>query len=183
MAGFMAQSAARRRPGHVAMLMPWFDTLLNLHQPRHVRMQRAEVFVVAGRRKSEGEAAVGVQRLGPVLACRDHRMRNVVMVGPGHGVANLDRHFGRSEGEVVDGDLDGLCAERRGVEHKHEQGGREGGADAPAQRYELCHCVGPQPCSGVSMIASRSAPTLKSMLAMPSRLRSLVSSTFIGPGE
>ena len=41
----------------------------------------------------------------------------------------------------------------------------------------------PQPCSGVSMMASRCSPCLKLTLAMPSTLRSLSSATFIGPGE
>ena len=40
-----------------------------------------------------------------------------------------------------------------------------------------------QPCSGVSMIASRCSFCLNVTLAMPSMVRSLSSGTFIGPGE
>ena len=43
--------------------------------------------------------------------------------------------------------------------------------------------VPPQPCSGLSMIASRCCPRLKVTSVTPSSERSLSSATFIGPGE
>src|SRR4029078_13083460 len=129
------------------------------------------------------EGAVGIHGLRPELAGAHHGVGNVVAVGPGHGLADLDRELGRLEDEIVDvyghgsgcflgaGGTDG---EERGRDHE----------DAEVAAIDRTHCRFPlQPCSGVSMLPRRLSTCLKVMLATPSRLRSLLSSTFIGPGE
>src|SRR5262249_55247365 len=78
-----ARPASTHWPGR--MVMPWFEPLLNLDQPRHVRVQRTKILVVTGRREGERELVVGVECLGPELAGRDDSMRNVVAIGPGDG--------------------------------------------------------------------------------------------------
>src|SRR5206468_7501183 len=92
-----ARPAWDRRPGKTEM--PWFEMLLNLDHPRHVRMQRTKIFVVARVGEGEREFLVGIQGLGPEFAGRHHRMRNVVPVGPGHRRADLDLELGRLEDE------------------------------------------------------------------------------------
>src|SRR3954465_5135899 len=77
--------------------MVWCSMLLDLDVPLHVRMQRTKIGVVAGRREGEGEAVVGVERLRPELAGRDHRVWNVVAILPGHGGADFDAELRRLE--------------------------------------------------------------------------------------
>src|SRR5947209_1251508 len=153
--------------------------LLNLDGALHVRMQRTKIGVVARRGERERVAVVGIERFRPELARRDDSVRNVVAVLPGHRGADLDDKLCRLEGEIVDHDRGLLAA---GGCHLRRHHGRYREAEAEAAQGCVSH-DGLQPCSGVSMIARRSLPALKSILAMPSRLRSRSSATFIGPGE
>src|SRR5258708_16078172 len=93
-----ARPAWIHRPGIV--VMPWFGSLLNLDCSGHMRVQRTKILVIAGRRESERKAVVGIERLGSELACRNDGVRNVIVVGPGHGGADLHRHLWRREGEI-----------------------------------------------------------------------------------
>src|SRR5262249_38093226 len=128
----------------------------------------------------------GIHRFRPELARRHHRVRDVVVIGPGDGIADLQLQLDRSEGEIVDRHRDGLgmCAGVGRDEERRSDGEACAEAAEGIERHfqiPLKPCL--QPCSGVSMIASGSLPILKLMLAMPSTLRSFESSTFIGPGE
>src|SRR5258708_12588216 len=93
-----ARPAWIHRPGIVVML--WFGSLLNLDCSGHMRVQRTKILVIAGRRESERKAVVGIERLGSELACRNDGVRNVIVVCPGHGGADLHRHLWRREGEI-----------------------------------------------------------------------------------
>ena len=68
----------------------------------HVRMQAAEILERARRRKRERVLVLGVERLRAEVTGRDHRVRDVVLVDPGDGVADLHGELLRAEGEVVD---------------------------------------------------------------------------------
>src|SRR4051812_21619495 len=154
--------------------------LLNRDGALHMRVQRTKIGVVAGCRERERVAVVGIERFRPELARGDDGVGNVVAVLPGHGGADLHGKLCRLKGEIVDHDRQFLAA-RAGDLRGHHGSHRE--ADAKAAQGCVTHDPALQPCSGVSMMASRSLPALKSMVAMPSRLRSRSSATFIGPGE
>src|SRR5258708_19025287 len=110
------------RRGMVVML--WFGSLLNLDCSGHMRVQRTKILVIAGRRESERKAVVGIERLRSELACRNDGVRNVIVVGPGHGGADLHRHLWRREGEIVDRHAGGVL----GVSGAEAQGdGRSDG--------------------------------------------------------
>src|SRR5690348_13823622 len=118
----LARPAGIHWPG--AMVMPWIGPLLNLDQSRHVRMQRTKVLVVTRGSEGEREGAVGIHGLGAEFSRGNHRVRNVIVVDPGDGVAHLHLQLVWREGEVVDGHLDlvGLCpgaAERREEGRSH----------------------------------------------------------------
>src|SRR6266545_529175 len=80
--------------------------LLDNNLRGHRRVDRAVVRVGAGRRELVGERAVGVDRARGIALIRSgDRVRDVVVVGPGHGRAGRDRQRRRREAEVVDRDL------------------------------------------------------------------------------
>src|SRR5580704_2163862 len=159
----------------------------------HVRMQRAEIFVGTRRREGERELVVGVEHLRlEGLGGRHHRVRDVVLVGPGDGGPGLDGQALGREGEVVDLHLRVLWCRRQERSHDGEAGSEaQNAAEHGATQDAFFHCrgsvvrrrTGAQACSGVSTMASRCWPGTKLMLAVPSTERSLASSTFMGPGD
>src|SRR5258708_11061131 len=153
----------------------------------HVRMQGAKILVDARCRERERVFVVGVHHLGSErLAGRRDGVRDVVLVDPGDGGPGFDGQVLRTEGEIVD--LHHRL--RRGGSFGHggersQQGKlKQAGEERRAQR-RLFHCCASvfQPLSGASTIASRCWPGMKVILAMPSTVRSLSSSTFMGPGD
>ncbi|GCC46406.1 hypothetical protein chiPu_0030482, partial [Chiloscyllium punctatum] len=56
----------------------WLVTLPNLDTACHVRMQRAEILVLAGLREGEREGAVGIHGLGAEFPRAHHGVRDVV---------------------------------------------------------------------------------------------------------
>src|SRR6185437_16864888 len=113
--------------------------LLCLHHDRslHLRMQAAEILERPSLREREGKLLAGVERRRSKAADRDHRMRDVVLVGPGDGITKLHDELLRTEGEVVDLHLEGggLCGTRQaGRERKKERGGTRA-----AQISRGCH--------------------------------------------
>ena len=90
-----------RRPDIV--VMPRFPSLLNLDHPSHMRVQGTKIVVVAGGREGEGVTVVRIQGLRLEFSRGYHRVRDVVLVLPGHGRADFHGEFGGREGEVVDG--------------------------------------------------------------------------------
>src|SRR5437868_5888513 len=75
------------------------------HGALHVGMQRAEVAIGPGRRKSPAVRVSGVQRRRLDLlrmVCVGDGVWDVVSVGPGHLRADLNREDWRREGEIVD---------------------------------------------------------------------------------
>src|SRR5215212_4858692 len=94
-----ARPASIHRPGMA--VMPWFCSLFNLDHSSHMRVQRTKILVIARCREGEGKAVVGIQRFRSKLAGRDHVVRNVIVVRPGHRRAHLYRQLYRRECEVV----------------------------------------------------------------------------------
>src|SRR6202012_3058676 len=87
-------------------------------------------------------------------------------------------------GEKVKLSIDIFVSAARAAPSCHEDISTESAMRMPSLRsFSDDIAVVLQPCNGVSMMARRSSPLLKLMLATPSMLRSLLSSTFIGPGE
>src|SRR5262249_16398177 len=144
--------------------------------PGHMRMQGTKVFISARCRECERELVLAIKRLRPEIVRRNHRMGNVILVGPDDCRPRFHVQFLWPEGEVADLDRSvvrpGRCC-----------GQEEYGCNAAnAIRQHFDHDR-TQPCSGVSMIARRCSFCLNVTLAMPSMLRSLSSGTFIGPGD
>src|ERR1700753_2123168 len=83
----VARPVASHRPGN--MVMPWIGPLLNRDRPGHVRVQRAKVLVVTRGSEGKREAVVRIHRLGAEFSGRHHGVRDVVVVGPGDGIADL----------------------------------------------------------------------------------------------
>src|ERR1700730_7150648 len=112
-------------------------------------------------------------------------MWNVVVVDPGDGRASLYCDALRSEGELVNNYIRVRSLRRDGGGRRCEQGSRKRGCNVNLACYCCSHDGNllPQPCSGLSMIASRCCPRLKVTSVTPRRERSLSSGTFIGPGE
>src|SRR5262249_19942209 len=130
-----------------------------------------------GCRKCERVLVLAVQRFRPEIVERNHRMRDVVLIGPGDGRPRFDLQLLGPEREISD--LDGGVfgpGRRRG----QKENGRGAGNNTVGKRLDH---VCTQPCSGVSMMARRCSFCLKVTLAMPSMPRSLSSGTFIGPGD
>src|SRR5437762_2402549 len=92
-----ARPISIHRPGMT--VMPWFWTLLNLDRTRHMRVQRAKILVIARCHEGEGEGAVGIHGFRPEFASGNHRVRNVVAVGPVDSRTDFHRELGGLEGE------------------------------------------------------------------------------------
>jgi hypothetical protein len=66
-------------------------------------MQGAKIRVGARLGESERKPVVGIHRFGAEdLSFRCHRVRNVVVIDPGDGIAGIHRDLLRVEGKVVD---------------------------------------------------------------------------------
>src|SRR5260370_6646256 len=149
-------------------------------------MQRAEIFVGAGIVEREGKAVVGVERLGFEQASgRGDRVGNVVCVPPSDVGARLHRERRRSEGEMVDLDRRVLGASESNAEDGCGDQDRGAEEAAPPTTNNVHDVTGPkfQPCSGLSLMASRCWPRTKLMSLIPSSQRHLSSATFIRPAE
>src|SRR5437868_8722891 len=116
-------SLAGRACTPVPGTMPWCTRLLNLDCPLHVRMQRTKIGVVARGGEGERKTVVGIEGFRPELPRRDHGVRNVVAVFPGHGGADLYGELRRLEGKIVDHDRQILAAsmDRRGDHRRHRE--------------------------------------------------------------
>src|SRR5260370_32753064 len=148
-------------------------------------MQRAEIFVGAGIVEREGKAVVGVERLGFEQASgRGDRVGNVVLVPPSDVGARLHRERRRREGEIVDLDRRVLGASQSNAEDGCGDQDRGAEEAAPPTTNNVHDVTGPkfQPCSGLSMMASRCWPRTKLMSLIPSRVPHLASPAFIAPG-
>src|SRR5882757_4590706 len=97
-----------------------------------MRVQRKKILVYNGCRERERETVVGIERLRPERAGRDHRVRDVVAVFPGDWGADLHRELLGLKGEVVDVDLALLGAGASGREHEGRGDGQPKGRSKAA---------------------------------------------------
>src|SRR6266581_3801968 len=86
-------------------------------------VQRAKILVIARCGEGEREAVIGIQRLRPELARGHHRVGDVIMVGPGDGIADLHLELDWREGEIVDRYRDGLGMRRSAAELQEKDRG------------------------------------------------------------
>ena len=110
-------------------------------------MQRAEILICAGRRERQREFVFRIERLRlEEPAARGDRMRDIVVVGPGHGRARLHRDALRVEGELVDIHL--CVRSLRRLSGKPDGRGEDRGRKRSRDAELACHCCSPQRCSG-----------------------------------